>query len=98
MLRILFAFCVWMSVCTCFVYVLMCVCICMQPDLSNIRHCLIYCSEVAIASWDPLHLSPYLNGISTAPTSSSISHFNDWINDCLCVCVFMHMHVFFFLQ
>ena len=58
----------------------------MQPSLSNIRHCLIYCSEVAVAGWDPLHLSPFLNGISTAPTPSAVSHFNDWRNDSVCVC------------
>lgn len=85
--------CVWMSVCAYAVWV--CVYICMQPGLSNIRHCLIYCSEVAVAAWDPLHLSPFLNGISTPPTPSAVSHFNDWRNDCVFVCVFMHMYVFF---
>lgn len=70
----------------------------MQPGLSNIRHCLIYCSEVAIVGRDPLHLSPFLNGISTAPTPSAVSHFNDWRNDSrACVCVFMHARVHFFL-
>lgn len=43
----------------------------------NIRHCLIYRSEVSVAGWEPLHLSPFLNGISTASTQTAISHFND---------------------
>lgn len=91
-LQIVCAACVRMSVCMCFVYVRVCVYICVQPGLSNIRHCLIYCSEVAIAGWDPPHLSPFLNGISTAPTPLAVSHFNDWRNDCvLFVCVFMHI-------
>lgn len=75
--------------------------ICMQPGLCNIRHCLIYGSEAAIVGRDPLHLSPFLNGISTAPTPSAVSHFNDWRNDwvcarmcmcddaCLCTCTFL---------
>lgn len=82
-----------------FVYVSNCVYICMQRGLGNIRHCLIYCSKVAIAGWDPLHLSPFLNGISTASTPTAVSHFNDWRNDCVCVseclctCIFFPLSV-----
>lgn len=64
--------------------------ICMRRGVGNIRHCLIYSGEVAIAGWDPLHLSPFLNGISTAPTPTAVSHFNDCRNDsvpaCACAC------------
>lgn len=70
-------------------------CACARSLISVIFvHCLIYCSEAAVAVWDPLHLSPYLNGISTAPTPSAISHFNDWINDC--VCGYAHVRCFSF--
>ena len=76
--------CVRLSfVCVCNV----CVYICMRRGLSNIRHCLIYCSKVAIAGWDPLHLSPFLNGVSTASTPTAVSHFNDCRNVCVCVCL-----------
>lgn len=72
----------------------------MRRGLGNIRHCLIYCSEVAIAGWDPLHLSPFLNGISTASTPTAVSHFNDWRNDCVCVhvCVCLCTCMFVFLS
>lgn len=75
---------------TCTGCVLFCVLICMQLGLCNIRHCLIYGSGVAIVGRDPLHLSPFLNGISTAPTPLAVSHFNDRRNDCMraCLCTF----------
>ena len=92
--QIVCAVCLWKSVCMRFVCVCICVYIDMQPGLSTIRHCLIYCSEVAVAGWDPLHLSPFLNGVSTVPPPIAVSHFNDLRNDC--VCVYAHVCFFFF--
>lgn len=70
-----------------------CVYISTRRGHSNIRHCLIYCSEVAVGGWEPLHLSPFLNGISTASTPRAVSHFNDYNNDstsvCACMCVYL---------
>lgn len=77
----------------CFMY-MHCMCVCFVClSLGNIHHCLIYCREVSIAGPDPLHLSLFLNGISTVPTASAISHFNDWRNGCVHTRVSMHTPV-----
>lgn len=74
-----------LSACACACAHAACVYICMRRGVGIIRHCLIYSGEVSVAGWDPLHLSPFLNGVSTAPTPAVVPHFNDCRNDSACV-------------